>query len=82
MAVSPDIFNIDERQEFERMAIKAKSLAVRTNSSDGLNGQSKTAHAAPEVAEQMNNDTRKKYAKGLFPKISILHWLTIMKIEN
>ncbi|MCJ1325373.1 TFIIH complex serine/threonine-protein kinase subunit kin28 [Thelotrema lepadinum] len=61
MAVSPNIFGK------ERMATKAKSLAVRTNSSDGLNGRSKTTRAAPEVAE-MNQDTKKKYVKGLFPE--------------
>ena len=68
MAVSPNIFEKDERDESENMTTKAKALAVRTGSSDGLNGmksQPKSTQAEPEIAEQMNLEAKKKYAKGL-----------------
>ena len=77
MAVSPNVFDKDERDEAEKMAIKAKSLAVRTNSNDRTNGQPKKGEAEPEVAEQMNLETKKKYAKGWFsqvPSRSHLQW--------
>lgn len=68
MAVSPNIFEKEEVDESQKITTKAKSLVVRTNSTDGVNGQSKPKETEPELAEQMNEETKNKYAKCLYWK--------------
>lgn len=64
MAVSPLITQNDTAST-KITAVKAKSLAVRTS----VSGASGKKHApaserGPELAEQLNSETRQKYVKG------------------
>ena len=46
-------------------AVKAKSLAVRTSTLEaGGRNPSSNKERGPELAEQLNDETRQKYVKG------------------
>lgn len=46
-------------------AAKAKALAVRTSADGSTNGQQLVkTEAGPELAEQLNEETKQKYVKG------------------
>lgn len=66
MAVSPMITQ-DGASETKLSAVKAKSLAVRTSISKASGGQgaSPAKGKGAELSEQLNEETRQKYVKGL-----------------
>ena len=51
-------------------AVKAKSLVVRTNN-PGASGKklAATKERGPELAEQLNEETRQKYVKGVLANL-------------
>ena len=70
MAVSPLITH-NETSDTKLSAVKAKSLAVRTSvSKPSGQGASPTKGKGAELSEQLNEETRQKYVKGLLGLIS------------
>ena len=66
MAVSPLDFPVDEDTDPKALATRIVSLAVRTNSLDGASGKDQNSReAAPKLSEQLNEEIRQKYVKGL-----------------
>ena len=65
MAVSPFAVQ-DGIADLQVTAAKAKSLAVRINTSaNGVQQSSQSpTRVGPELAEQLNEDTKQKYVKG------------------
>ena len=64
MAVSPMVLHYGSAEP-KATASKAKALAVRTNSIAFDQSKPLSAHeAGPELAEQLNEDTKQKYVKG------------------
>lgn len=65
MAVSPFAVQ-DGTADLKVTAAKVKSLAVRINT--GTNGVQQSSQSStgvgPELAEQLNEDTKQKYVKG------------------
>ena len=60
MAVSPIVSDKNHQDERDKVVSKAKSLAVRG------------AKANPELAEQLNEETKNKYVKGLNRQIYLI----------
>ena len=64
MAISPLIYNKDG-DESKSIATKVKSMAVRTNTSDGVGqGGEGSSEDASDPAEKMNQEIRDRYGKG------------------
>ena len=64
MAVSPLIIQ-NGTASTKITAAKAKALAVRTNANGSAKGeQGAKTEAGPELAEQLNEETKQKYVKG------------------
>ena len=64
MAVSPLIIQ-NGTASTKVTAAKAKALAVRTSASGSANGEQVVkTEAGPELAEQLNEETKQKYVKG------------------
>lgn len=65
MAVSPLIIH-NGTASTKVTAGKAKALAVRTTVNGSANGEQEIkTEAGPELAEQLNEDTKQKYVKGI-----------------
>jgi hypothetical protein len=66
MAVSPMVYK-EETADGKVSATKIKSLAVRQNSSDGTKGKpnARAATPGPEISDQLNDELRDKYIKGM-----------------
>ena len=77
MAVSPLDFPKQEGLDQKATVKKVKSLAVRTGSNGVSNNKDKaSSEAAPELAEQLNEEIKQRYIKGL------LHCLILQIIIN
>lgn len=64
MAISPLIVQ-NGTASTKVTAAKAKALAVRTSADGSTNGQQLVkTEAGPELAEQLNEETKQKYVKG------------------
>ena len=71
MAVSPLITQHGE-SETKLSAVKAKSLAVRTSlSKPSAQGANPAKGKGAELSEQLNEETRQKYVKGLLSLIRL-----------
>ena len=83
MAVSP-LPAPNVTSDIKLSAAKAKSLAVRTGSvsKPGSRGTGTAKAKGAELAEQLNEETRQKYVKGLplFPSsLKVRRFLTIVR---
>ena len=73
MAVSPFAVH-DGVADLKVTAAKAKSLAVRINvSTNGVQQSNQSSsRVGPELAEQLNEDTKQKYVKGKRQRVLLL----------
>ena len=71
MAVSPIVSDKNHQDQRDKVVTKAQSQAVR-GADDGVNGIANVTRAKPELAEQLNEETKNKYVKGLNRQIYLI----------